>query len=523
MAEEVKYFARTSSGLVRSVSAWDAMIHNICFMAPMAVMVYGVWSMELFSGVNLPLTALIAIPIAILCGIFYALFAAAMPRSGGDYVYVSRILNPAIGFSISFFFFVCLLSVAGAYVPWFTQWGIAPILEHLGSSGAASFISTNWMTFVVAVVIYAISAAIISRGAKATMYAFWVFFALILIGLFTYIGAMLSLGRAGFEANFDALSGMNYRAVISTAQGAGFPLHFLAGATFLGLVFTYINFLGFHASVYAGSEIKRVERSQFIAIIGATVIFGLITYIVYQVAFHTMGGQFLGSLAFLAATGDPSYTLPFAEPFLHLLFGYVTQSSAVYTAMLIGWSMMTLAAILTYIFICVRLVFAWSFDRVVPTALSKIDRRHNSPYLAVIVVSIVAIICQVLWIYTPLLSYFAYIVFGWMIMQGVTAVAAIMFPYRKRQLFETAPSVVKKMVGPLPLIVVFGIITLIISIWLGYASIMPAFGGPISPAVVAFTFGIFIVGGIIYAISVAYHRSKERIPLGLTFRELPPE
>lgn len=108
-------------------------------------------------------------------------------------------------------------------------------------------------------------------------------------------------------------------------------------------------------------------------------------------------------------------------------------------------------------------------------------------------------------------------------MQGITAVAAIVFPYRKPQLFETAPSVVKKMVGPLPRIVVFGIITLIISIWLGYASIMPAFVGSISPAVVAFTFGIFIVGGIIYAISVAYHRSKERIPLGLTFRELPPE
>lgn len=520
---EVKYFARTSSGLVRSVSAWDAMIHNVCFMAPMAVMVYGVWSMELFSGVNLPLTALIAIPIAIICGIFYALFAAAMPRSGGEYIYVSRILNPAIGFSISFFFFVCLLSVAGAYVPWCTQWALAPILERLGCGGAATFISTNWMTFVIAVVIYVICGVIISRGAKATMYAFWVSFSLILIGLFTYIGAMLSVGPTGFEANFNALSGMNYQSVISTAQGAGFPLHFLVGATFLGLVFTYINFLGFHASVYAGAEIKRVERSQFIAIIGATVIFGLITYAVYQVAFHTMGGRFLGSLAFLAASGDPSYTLPFAEPFIHLLFGYVTQSSAVYTAMLIGWGMMTLAAILTYIFICVRLVFAWSFDRVVPIALSKIDRRHNSPYVAIIAVSIVAIICQVLWIYTPLMNYFAYIVFGWMIMQGITAIAAIIFPYRKPDLFETAPSVVKKRVGPLPLIVVFGIATLIISIWLGYASIMPAFGGPINPAVVAFTFGIFIVGGIIYAISVAYHRRKERIPLHLTFRELPPE
>lgn len=316
---------------------------------------------------------------------------------------------------------------------------------------------------------------------------------------------------------------MNYQAVLATAQGAGFPLHFIAGATLLGVVYTYINFLGFHASVYFGGEVKKVAKSQFIAIIGAVIVFGLIAWSVYAVAYHTMGGIFLGAISFLSATGDPSYILTYDTPFIHFLYEYVAPNTATYIIMLLGWSMMTLAATLTYIFIAVRLIFAWSFDRVLPTKLSAVDRRYNAPYAAIIAVVVVTMIAQALWLYTPLLNYFAYIIFGWMIMQGITAIAGIIYPYWRPDLFALAPAIVRKRVGPLPLLVVFAILTLIVSIGLGYANIMPAFVGVIDPAVLVFTLGIFATGAIIYFISVAYHKRKRRIPLALTFKELPPE
>jgi len=54
-----------------------------------------------FPGANLPIAyvggLLLMLPIAVV----YAVLARAMPRSGGDYVYISRILGPGWGFIAS--------------------------------------------------------------------------------------------------------------------------------------------------------------------------------------------------------------------------------------------------------------------------------------------------------------------------------------------------------------------------------------------------------------------------------------
>lgn len=517
---EKRLFARPASGLVRAVSAWDALIYNVVFMAPTAVFAYGFFALSLFPGVDLPTTALISIPLAIIVGLFYALYSASMPRSGGDYIWVSRVLHPVLGFMNNVVLFLILLSIAGAYMPWFTQWGIAPILQYFGQADTAALVSSNTFTFGWAVIFWLICAAIISRGVKATHYAFWIFFVLILIGIGAYVGTLLTTNPTQFAANFDALSGMKYNQVLQTAQTAGVPAGFVSSATLLGVAFTYLNFIGFNASVYYAGEIKEVRKSQFIAIIGSVLVFGLITWLLYEATYVGMGSQFLGAMSYLAATGDASYKLAF-PPLFHVLFQYATTNSTAFFLGAFAFSMMTLSSSLTYIFIGVRFIFAWSFDRVVPTALAKIERKHNSPYMALIAVTIVAIILQALWSFTPLLGYFAYAVFGFMIMQSIVAISGIVFPWKRKDIFDVSPSVTKFKLGPAPAISILGVLTLLISIWLGYASISPAFVGALNPSVIAFTLGLFVIGIVIYVISSVYHRSKG-IPLELSFRELPP-
>jgi len=520
MKKEV--YVRKASGLIRNISALDAMVFNLMVMAPTAVLVYGIWASEIWPGVHLPTTVLICIPLCVVVGLFYALYSAAMPRSGGDYVWISRTLHPVLGFMSTFWLFICVLSVAGAYIPWFTQWALAPILEVNGYTEAAAVVSTDWFSFLFAVIWYLICAFLISRGGKVTSRVLEIFFAAVMVGLAVYVVTLVTGGTAQFAANFNAMTSMDYEGVIQTAVDAGFPGKFLMTATLLGFSFTLINFLGFHCSIYASGEIKEVHKSQFIAIVGAVIIFGLISWIAYEASYVGMGGEFVGALSYLAATGHPYYTLPFAEPFfLPFLYQYAV-SSPIYTIVICCWSAMILGAILTYIAVGVRLVFAWSFDRVLPTALSNVDRRYGSPYMALIFVTIVAIILQAAWIWTPLLSYFAYIVMGWMLVQAICAISGLIFPYVKKDIYEKTPAIVRAKIGPVPWLSILAVITLLISVYIGYASMLPAMVGTVDPSILAFTFGIFALGAVIYYISAIYHK-KAGIPLDLVFKEIPPE
>lgn len=514
-------YVRRASGLIRNISAWDAMIFNIMVMAPMAILVYGVWASVIYPGAHLPTTALLAIPISIVVGLFYALFSIAMPRAGGDYIWVSRILHPSLGYAINFFLFMVILSVAGAYIPWFTQYTLAPVLEANGLVDLAATVSTSEFAFVFAVIYYIICAVIISRGAKTTARVLWAFFILVLTGLAIYVGSLAFIGRETFAANFSASTGVSYGTIIEKAIEAGYSTSFSLTATLLGLTFTYINFLGFHFSVYLAGEIKEVQKSQIVAIVGAVLIFGLIAWLAYEAAYIGMGGEFLGALSYLYAIGSDVYPLGTREPYFMWLFRYAVDPR-VFTAFMVGWGSMVLAAILTYVASAVRFVFAWSFDRVVPTFLSNVDMRYHSPYTALIFVTIVAIIFQALWLWTPLLQYFAYIVFGWMIMQIITSIAALVFPKKKADIWERSPSIVRAKIGPVPVLSVLAVISMILAIYLGYASISPAFVGELDPTIMAFTIGLFLLGIVIYFISSLYHR-KVGIPLELSFKELPPE
>ncbi len=520
MEGEKTVFARKASGLIRSISGRDALIYNIVFMAPMSVFIYGIWASVTFPGTDLPLTALLCIPLAVIIGLFYSIYSISMPRSGGDYVWVSRTLHPALGFMINFFLFLNILSLVGTEIPWIMDYAVTPYLMMVGNTSLIPLVASAEFKFAVAMIYYLGIALIIAFGAKVAMKACLFSFAMILMGLTVFAVSCLATGPAGFQSNFNQVSGMNYSEVVQTAISTGWP-GLNMQATMLGVQFTFINFLGFASSVYISGEVKDVRRSQLMAIVGSAVVFGLLTWIAYATAYYAMGGDLIGAISYLAVTGDPSYKLPML-PFITYLFMYVTTNPAVAALMLLGWSFMPLSAGLTYMFIGVRLLFAWSFDRVVPTTISRVDRRFGTPYVALIITVIVAVVYQVLWIYTNFMGFFSYITFGWMIMQIICGISAIIFPIRRKDIFEKSPDIVRRKIGPIPVLSVLAILTIIISIWMAYASMGPAFIGQINYSVFGFTVGVFVLGAIIYSISAAYNKHKG-LPLELTFKEIPPE
>lgn len=171
--------------------------------------------------------------------------------------------------------------------------------------------------------------------------------------------------------------------------------------------------------------------------------------------------------------------------------------------------------------IITRNMFAWSFDRVVPSKLSALDSRYHAPYVVIAIVIVLSMIGQMIWLYTSFMNYMAYAITGMYLASGIAGFAGILFPYRRKEIFEAAPKMVRAKVAGIPIISLLGLVTLLVSAGVAYATLSPAFVGTLNPAYLAVILGTYVAALLIYGLSTIYHR--KRIPIQLTFKEIPPE
>ena len=92
---------------------------------------------------NVYLNELIAFALVIPLSLVFAMFAAAMPRSGGDYVYVSRTLHPALGMMSSWNNTVWWFIYGGVPSAFFARYGLGPFLRTVGDMSGSSTL-TDW-------------------------------------------------------------------------------------------------------------------------------------------------------------------------------------------------------------------------------------------------------------------------------------------------------------------------------------------------------------------------------------------
>ncbi|HYX79374.1 MAG TPA: APC family permease, partial [Actinomycetota bacterium] len=83
-------FTRRASGLVRVMSPYSAFIYNILTMGVIFPWTY-IWAPTAFQGSNLVLGIAFAFLFELPIALAYAWLATALPRSGGDYVFQSRV------------------------------------------------------------------------------------------------------------------------------------------------------------------------------------------------------------------------------------------------------------------------------------------------------------------------------------------------------------------------------------------------------------------------------------------------
>src|SRR3954463_16224596 len=112
-------FVRKATGLVRGWSTRDAFIYATFSINLVTLGLYIFGYAPFISGSSLIFAVLIGGGYLVVQGITYASLIAAMPRAGGDYVWMSRVLGGGIGF---------VLAVAGW---WFILWLWVPIYANI--------------------------------------------------------------------------------------------------------------------------------------------------------------------------------------------------------------------------------------------------------------------------------------------------------------------------------------------------------------------------------------------------------
>lgn len=143
--------------------------------------------------------------------------------------------------------------------------------------------------------------------------------------------------------------------------------------------------------------------------------------------------------------------------------------------------------------------------------------------MAVLLAGILAFIFFTIGTFTSLLNYFLYSITVWFLGWLVLGIAAMLFPYRRKDIFQKSPAIVQRKVLGIPLISILGLITAVVSVVTVYVTIVPAFTGTVQLLYLGGTvITLAVIPFILYFAAYRYHKSKG-VPMDLQFKEVPPD
>ncbi|MHA1409313.1 MAG: amino acid permease [Candidatus Odinarchaeia archaeon] len=558
MAEEKEVFVRKASGLTRVISAWDALIYAFCNPGILYAMLYITWGPAAVGpGADMPfavLTVFMLLPIQAI----YWLFSVSMPRSGGEYLYVSRIISPAWGLFSSWTLTIIGISWSGQCTTWMINYGLSSALFNPGVLAkdkalmdAGYLLSDNQlyqfggpldaslMITGITTISLITTYLIMWRGAKASMRLSWVSTALATIGLLTFVVVAATSGETVFISRINTLWGdatlqatgyfgfttyADYRNAVLTANGLSTFSPIVISTVFAGTAYVNLNTLGSTYTTSAAGEIKGVSFAQGLALIGSIIMFMGYWALVYGFSYIGCGSDFWWGVGYAEMAGlDYSAFMTMASSMS--VMPYLTDNAIACVLVSVGFMGATYGSVLGMSFGPVRNMFAWSFDGILPNWWNKVDRR-GSPWVSVLAAGVMAWIFAVIYIWTTLLTLILYTITVWFIGWCVVSIAAIIFPWRRRDIFEKSPELVKKKVGSIPVISILGVLALIVSAFTVAATLLPPvfFGGSVVDPIPLLGTVLFlcIIPFILYYGAYFYRKSRG-VPMDLRFKEIPPD
>ncbi len=541
-----KFFVRDATGLVREFGALDvlliasAMVFVLVFTTTQFAWFYG-WT----GGANLPVSLLVAaIPFVFLMISYWAI-GLAMPRTGSDYVWVSRVFGAPIGFAwaLLYMLIVFLVAYVGeiasfsyAFSITLTTTGLKGFANSPSLTNLGTYLGTPNGTFILATIftiIFGLFATFGSRFVKGVIYVSWAA-AIIGMVLMWYILGTTSLST--FQQHWNTVlvqqAGLGQNASYSSLQNNAIALNapttlggISAGAITVALpLASLFLFGGNYVNAFAG-EIKGVRRSIPIALF-LSLIFGIIYWsITSTLTLNTVGASWITDVGYSWDKGLSSYVLPYppSQPLILAVSAY--GNNALIYLMFVTYLLGSIAPLFAYFWIPSKYFFAWSFDRAIPAKFSNISQRFHTPYWSILSIVVLGIGLSAIYNYLGWATTFTIGTIIWGLAYVIPGLAVMAFPFVKKDLFERAPGFVKARAGGVPVVSIFGALTAIGFGYMGYIAYgVPAVGWSQAAAVLTSEVVVITVavGLVVYFAMKAYYRSKG-IDIGLAFKEIPPE
>ena len=543
--DEAGLYVRQATGLVRAAGKWSVLVYNIMFVSIGLMTLFALSLIPAFyPGANIQLTFVLALVVVLPTSMVFAMLSVAMPRSGGDYVYVSRALGPAWGMMSNWNQTVWWILYGGVPSAFFAYYGLTPLLRSLGvltnNPGLITWgdrLSTPTGAFLTGTALIVILVVIFATGMNFYFRIQNVLFVVAMLGVLLTIVLLLAKNPASFQSGFNhslaSTAGTSdpYQAVITAAKKSGFttaPFSLLW--TIIPVTWIYLELVFNQSSAYIGGEVRRPGRVQIWSMPAAAIISTGAAMLLVWMFQRTAGTTFLGAVGFNGGAALHFSTAPtYSE-----LASYAIGNAVVSFLLCFGFIFWSYSWLPGQILNASRNLLAYGIDGVMPSWLSNVNGRRHTPVNALTFMGLGSI--AALYFYTRPDSPFKTLtgIFGFILSFCITSVAAIVLPYRQRKVWEN--SSVNWRLGQVPVMSIVGVLSLIACLFMAWDYLRdplsgitwkPEGGGGIlfgsrSFDMFLLNIAILLSGLVIYLVARWVQR-RRGVDLDAAYREIPIE
>jgi amino acid transporter len=533
--EAGRLFIRQTSGLVRELGIPAATGISLASVAVVNTFINFNAGLTDFAKADMYLPLVAAAIIWLVAMFAYRYLLRAVPRAGGEYVYLSRIVSPVVGSMAGLgiaVVFTYVLSTNAHFAAQFTPFmlsGLGAAFHSTAIANAGNHLTSNiaiaWLSIIVMLIVAALSLFSVKVVAR-------IIFGLIILQVVAFV---VLIGMLAFNSHADFVNALAsyshhpgaYQAIIAGGKANGVVFGTSIAAAVAIIPFMVLNYNGVLYSYYVGGELRRPGRTYLYA---SAISIGVLVVLwvgVWALLRARAGLTFMQAQANLGVLNPTAYgkITSLSSVSGGLGYGMVLSSDPI-TKILFATAvpLAEIAVNLAFLTVTTRVLFAQAFDRLLPVSVAKVGDRNHAPNVAIAIVLVIG--CGFCFL-TSLVNLGSIVAlqslfFALILLAG--GVAALMLPLRRADLLDLSGVAESERSRFLRKVTVVGAATTILALFTVYELVAhSSVYGKFSVESIITLLIVLGSGPVIYLIARAIRRQRNSLDLAMAMHELPPE